>query len=867
MAALVVTALAPSIGSAGPPSHERLGGAARNAASKHPKLTAVLDRVARIVAAKDVQSGIKTARLGGLEVKGGGIRVELLARARVGAVRRAVTALGGEVETTYAGWVVARVPPNAIGVLAARGEVAYIRTPHMAEPQAVAGEGVGASGAAAWHAAGLTGAGVKVAIIDAGFDGYLQSVANGDLSATTVPVNIALCAGTPTNPEKHGTGVAEIVQEMAPGAQLYLICGGDSATFKAAVDYAIANGIHIFNASLGWKNTSRGDGSGSADTPDFAVKTARQNGVLPVISAGNDAEKHWMGAYSDTTTPPNHFHNFNGGDETINVMLKANERLCVYLKWDDWTPPVNDDYDLRLYNSANVQVDGNQGSTYQNGGAGQTPTEGFCYRNTGGQATFHIAIYRYLATVTPRFDLFIDRRRWPEVIDEYNVEPGSLLEPSSSPFALSVAAICWQNNALEPYSSRGPTIDGRVEPDIAGQSAVSSYAYGPFAGGCGYALTTGFNGTSAASPHVAGAAALVKQANPSFGPDAIQSFLEARGGDLGAPGKDNDFGFGRLSLGAVPSGGTAPDTTPPSVPPGLSRSGGSQSSISVAWGASSDDRGTAGYGLYLNGASAGTTGATGHTFGGLNCGAAYTIEVDAFDATGNRSGRASLPTATDACPATTRIVAMTLGGPRANFQRERTFQVNWRAVANTARYDIQYRAAKLRGIYGSWVSWKSNTPATSTSFTGRAGMSYCFRVRANPQSGYVSEWTNPRCTSVPVSVRNRSMRGRGGWRFFAARGRYLNAFALSSRRGATLGLTGVRATRLALVATKCPRCGSVNVYWNKRLLASVRLTSASVLYKQVIEVASFASQQRGGIRIVVTSRGKPVAIEGLGVFS
>jgi hypothetical protein len=89
----------------------------------------------------------------------------------------------------------------------------------------------------------------------------------------------------------------------------------------------------------------------------------------------------------------------------------------------------------------------------------------------------------------------------------------------------------------------------RTKPDIAGQDSQSSATYGNFSG-CG---TTGFAGTSASTPTVAGAAALVKQANPAFTPAQIRSFLTGRAIDQGTPGADNQFGAGRLNLGSPPA--------------------------------------------------------------------------------------------------------------------------------------------------------------------------------------------------------------------------------------------------------------------------------------------------------------------------
>jgi Subtilase family. len=100
---------------------------------------------------------------------------------------------------------------------------------------------------------------------------------------------------------------------------------------------------------------------------------------------------------------------------------------------------------------------------------------------------------------------------------------------------------------LESFSSRGPTIDGRVKPDITGWDGVSSPVYGvPNAEG-----TSGFYGTSAAAPHVAGAAALVAQANPAMDAAQIQSFLEQRA-NSGAPSNppSNATGYGLLTLGS-----------------------------------------------------------------------------------------------------------------------------------------------------------------------------------------------------------------------------------------------------------------------------------------------------------------------------
>ena len=120
---------------------------------------------------------------------------------------------------------------------------------------------------------------------------------------------------------------------------------------------------------------------------------------------------------------------------------------------------------------------------------------------------------------------------------EHQVINGSLSIPADSSYAIAVGAVHWSNDVLEDYSSQGPTKDGRLKPEICAPSVVTTASYG----------TEGFNGTSAACPHVAGAFALLKSMTPQTF-DQIKATLEALAIDLGPAGKDNKFGIGRLNL-------------------------------------------------------------------------------------------------------------------------------------------------------------------------------------------------------------------------------------------------------------------------------------------------------------------------------
>ena len=98
---------------------------------------------------------------------------------------------------------------------------------------------------------------------------------------------------------------------------------------------------------------------------------------------------------------------------------------------------------------------------------------------------------------------------------------------------------------------------------------------------------------------------------------------------------------------------TAPaDTTAPTPPASLGIAGATTTSVSLVWSASTDNVGVAGYRIYLNGVQKLNPTQLSATISSLVCGTAYGFEVDAYDASGNGSARASVIGATAACPDT-----------------------------------------------------------------------------------------------------------------------------------------------------------------------------------------------------------------------
>ena len=480
------------------------------------------------LAAKHDRGEVAEAR--DLELSGGRVRVEvLIAPGNPAEARERVVELGGSVESGVGRAIEADVPVDALAELGADPSVSYLQAPLPPLPEAVTGEGVEFTGAAIAHESGLTGAGVQVTIMDVGFAGYASSVAEGDLPAGLPTID--LCGDF--NSTIHGTQVAEVVHEMAPDAQLSLACTDTGSDAQPAVNFAKAQGADVIARSLGDIAVSRGDGSGGPGLAEHAAEDALANGILWVNSAGNYARSHWKGNF--TNPDADAFLNWSGGDELNSFTIGSGQQECVRIKWDSW-PATSVDYDVQIYLSGSPATLVADSNTVQSGT--QMPRESICYTNPGATQTFGIAIQRVSAPgPDPRIDVFA-----PDVFQlQYAVAEGSINDIAGAPEVLSVAAICRLTNAIQPYSSQGPTIDGRIRPDISGPTNVStSFA---FTSGCSGA----FGGTSAASPHVAGAAALYKGAL-GLAPQALRDRLEANAVDLGAAGKDSVFGAGRLRL-------------------------------------------------------------------------------------------------------------------------------------------------------------------------------------------------------------------------------------------------------------------------------------------------------------------------------
>ena len=383
-------------------------------------------------------------------------------------------------------------------------------------------EGVTLSGAESWHAAGITGKGIKIGIIDVGFKGY-ESLLGTALPQRVGFRSFATSGGTE---EVHGTAVAEIVHAMAPDAELILCPFDTQADYAKALRYLTDEAkVQVIQMSFGWHDT-RGDGNGFTQ---MQIDYARSKGVLPVKSAGNEGDTH----YAATFAPDgNGQHQFAPGKARLQVG-DTDGAILLYLIWDAWTNE-GVDYNIYLEDERGTRV-----AKSENVQPAKTPYERISF--AGKKNTNYYAVIEANGSQRAvRLDLF-GKDTPLEKVAGGSTPLTSISAPGDARGAFTVGATNVRDDKLEVYSSQGPTLDGRQKPDISGPARVTTTTY----------EGRPFLGTSAATPHVSGAAALVFSAQPEATADQVQAFLTKNAKDVDTPGPESKTGAGRLALGPV----------------------------------------------------------------------------------------------------------------------------------------------------------------------------------------------------------------------------------------------------------------------------------------------------------------------------
>jgi chitinase len=212
------------------------------------------------------------------------------------------------------------------------------------------------------------------------------------------------------------------------------------------------------------------------------------------------------------------------------------------------------------------------------------------------------------------------------------------------------------------------------------------------------------------------------------------------------------------SLGACDTGG-GNDTTPPTVPGGLTASGATTTSITLSWAASTDaGSGVANYELLRGGALIASPTATTYTDGGLSAATSYSYQVRAKDKAGNVSAlSAALLTST--ANGNCASAPATPAGLSAPSKSSTGVNLSWSAVAAGPNCTVQYRVnqgtTQVSQGAATTASVGGLTPDTSYTFTvsafnqaGSSQPSAPLTVKTDPQGtggdkvvlGYFAQW-------------------------------------------------------------------------------------------------------------------------------
>src|SRR5437870_2862242 len=217
-------------------------------------------------------------------------------------------------------------------------------------------------------------------------------------------------------------------------------------------------------------------------------------------------------------------------------------------------------------------------------------------------------------------------------------------------------------------------------------------------------------------------------------------------GDVGIEAFTPNFTFMGWE-GGDPAGGT-PDTTPPTAPSNLTATAASSSQINLAWTASTDDVGVAGYlvercqGSGCTGfAQVATVAGTTYNDTGLVAATSYSYRVRATDAAGNLSGYSITASATTlaGAPTTPPTAPSNLTATAAS-----SSQINLAWTASTDDVGVAgYLVERCQGRGCTGFAQVATVAGTTYNDTGLvAATSYSYRVRATDAAGNLSGYSN-----------------------------------------------------------------------------------------------------------------------------
>jgi hypothetical protein len=489
----------------------------------------------------------------------------------------AITRGGGTVVNHFAAFraIRAQVPIGMMETLAERGDVRSIG------PAAMGTTNVGSalSQGDRTHRAdtarantGATGSGIKIGVLSDGVNSLPTSIANGNINPSAT-----FLAGQAGSGDE-GTAMMEIIQDLVPDAQLIFATANTGDTQFAANIVALQNaGCTIIVDDFTYFNESPFQDAVISQ----AVNTVSAAGAMYFSSARNSGNKNdgtagtWEGDFvsgglvAAPVTGTGNLLDFGGG-VTFDTVASGGSQRRVDLFWSDPMGASANDYDLFVLDATGTNVL-RSSTNVQNGT--QNP-----YESTG---TLNVGERIVIVQRTGAANRFVHLDTGRAVLAISTIGNVRGHNASGAANAFSVAAPNVANspspnfftggatNPVETFSSDGPrrmfydpsgtpftpgdvsSTGGTVlnKPDITAADGVTTSVVG----------FTSFFGTSAAAPHAAAIAALLKSYNPTLTPAQIRTAFTSTALDIEAVGNDRDSGAGIVMALAAIQAVPAPD--------------------------------------------------------------------------------------------------------------------------------------------------------------------------------------------------------------------------------------------------------------------------------------------------------------------